>query len=123
MMMKHDKNDIWKLTFCMLGKNFRRWHFEIFFLFFLEKRIQHFEIFFLFFLEKMICHFMQTVSISMKCQILFSRKNKKNIISLSYAEFAHHMASIKGKTYLQFNMPQTKISSHFFFFFFFIFLP
>ena len=25
----------------------------------------------------------------MKCQILFSRKNKKNVISLSFNEFAH----------------------------------
>ena len=30
----------------------------------------------------------------MKCQILFSRNNKKNI-SLSFAEFAHSMVSIK----------------------------
>ena len=31
----------------------------------------------------------------MKCQILFSRKNKKNIISLSSAEFAHSMVNVK----------------------------
>ena len=30
----------------------------------------------------------------MKCQILFSRKNKKNDISLSSAEFAHSLVSI-----------------------------
>ena len=30
----------------------------------------------------------------MKCQILFSGKNKKNIISLSYAEFTHSMESV-----------------------------
>ena len=30
----------------------------------------------------------------MRCQILFSRKNKKNIISLSSAESAHGMVSI-----------------------------
>ena len=29
----------------------------------------------------------------MKCHILFSKKNKKNIISLSSAEFAHSMVS------------------------------
>ena len=29
----------------------------------------------------------------MHCQILFSRKNKKNIISLLSAEFAHSMVS------------------------------
>ena len=31
----------------------------------------------------------------MSCQILFSRKNKKNMISLSSAEFAHSMVSDK----------------------------
>ena len=32
----------------------------------------------------------------MNCQILFSRKNKKkNIISLSSAEFAHSIISVK----------------------------
>ena len=30
----------------------------------------------------------------MKCQILFSGKNKKNIISLSSAEFAHRVVKI-----------------------------
>ena len=30
----------------------------------------------------------------MKCQILFSRKNKKNIISFSSAEFAQSMVSV-----------------------------
>ena len=41
---------------------------------------------------------MQMVSletICMKCQILFSGKNKKNIISLSSAEFAHSIATVK----------------------------
>ena len=32
----------------------------------------------------------------MKCQNLFSGKNKKNIIELSFAEFAHSMISIKS---------------------------
>ena len=30
----------------------------------------------------------------MKCQILFSRKNKKNVISLSSAEHAHSVISV-----------------------------
>ena len=30
----------------------------------------------------------------MKCQILFSRKNKKNTISLSSAEFDHSRVSV-----------------------------
>ena len=34
----------------------------------------------------------------MKYQILFSTKNKKNIISLSSAEFVHSMVSVKGQT-------------------------
>ena len=59
-------------TICMLGKDFSRRHFEIFFVFILENRIWH--------LVQIVC---------MKCQILFSRQNKKNIISLSSAEFAH----------------------------------
>ena len=32
----------------------------------------------------------------MKCQIQFSRKNKKNIISWSSAESAHSMVSVKA---------------------------
>ena len=35
----------------------------------------------------------------MKCQILFSRKNKKNIISLSSAKFAHSMVSVPIRLY------------------------
>ena len=34
----------------------------------------------------------------MKCQVLFSRKNKKNITSLSSAEFAHSMVSVNNKS-------------------------
>ena len=33
-------------------------------------------------------------TICMKCQILFSRENKKNIISLSSAESAHSVVSV-----------------------------
>ena len=36
----------------------------------------------------------------MKCQILFSRKNEKNITSLSSAEFVHSMVSVNEATYL-----------------------
>ena len=51
------------LTRCMLGRNFNRQHFEVFFLFFLENRICHFmQIVSCFFLENRICHFMQIVS-------------------------------------------------------------
>ena len=32
--------------------------------------------------------------VSLKCQILFSRKNKENIISVSSAEFPHSMVSV-----------------------------
>ena len=33
----------------------------------------------------------------MKCQNLFCRKNKKNILSLSSAESAHNMVSVNEK--------------------------
>ena len=35
----------------------------------------------------------------MKCQILFSGKNKKNSISLSFSEFDHSMVNIKKYNY------------------------
>ena len=35
----------------------------------------------------------------MKCQILFTRKNKKNIVSLSSAEPAHILVSVKVKVF------------------------
>ena len=37
----------------------------------------------------------------MKCQILFSRKIKKNTISLSSAEFAHRWKELKHHSNLQ----------------------
>ena len=54
---------------------------------------RHFEIFFLFFSENRLWHFMQIVqeTICMKCQSLFSGKNKKNIIRLSSAEIAQRV--------------------------------
>ena len=63
----------------MLGKNFSRQHFEIFFLF--SKKIG----------SDTSC---QLSSIGMKSQILFSMKNKKNIINLSSAESAHSVVSV-----------------------------
>ena len=61
----------------MLGKHFSRQHFE--------KKI-------LFFSQKIGQYFMQLVSLGdimcIKCQILFSGKEKKNI-NLSSAQFAH----------------------------------
>ena len=40
--------------------------------------------------------------ICIKCQILFSGKNKKNITNLSSAEFAHKVVTVKGNTEFQF---------------------
>ena len=50
----------------MLGKNFSRWYFEIFFLYFLENRIANWHL---------------RIKICIKCQSLFSgkKKDKKNI--------------------------------------------
>ena len=56
------------LAIAMLGKTFSRPHFL-----FSENRIRHLQL---------IC---------MKCQILFSEKNKKNILNLSNAELIHRM--------------------------------
>ena len=68
-----------EITLCMLGKNFSRRHFK-------EKKS---------YFSKNIgfdtsCKLSPEVRICMKCQILFSRKNKKNIILLS-AEFAQRV--------------------------------
>ena len=57
------------LTLSTLGKIFSRQHFEIFFF-------------------SYFC---------MKCQILFSGKNKKNIINLSSAENAQRVVKVKKK--------------------------
>ena len=61
------------LTFSTLGKIFSRRHFEVFFLFFPEK-------------QETIC---------MKCQILFSGKNKKNIINWPSAENSQRVVKVK----------------------------
>ena len=67
----------------MLGKNFSRQHFDFFFLFFSDFFI------FLFFSEKP-----PEETTCMKCQRLFSGKNKKNIINLASAEFAHRVLKV-----------------------------
>ena len=48
----------------------------------------------------------------MMCQILFSRKNKKKIISLSSTEFAHSMvsANICAPVFLKKQMAYTNIA-------------
>ena len=71
----------------MLGENFSRQNFEICFLFFLK--------YFSYFSQKTgfdtSCKLSSKETICMMCQILFSWKNKKNIITLSSAESAHSM--------------------------------
>ena len=41
---------------------------------------------------------MQIVSVCMKYQILFTGKNKKNVISLSSAELAQRVVKVKGQS-------------------------
>ena len=65
------------LTLSTLGKIFSRLHVEIFF---------H---------EYRFSHFMQIETICMKCQILFSGKNEKNIFSLSSSELAQRVVKVK----------------------------
>ena len=68
----------------MLGKNSSRWQFEIYFSYYTQKK--EFD---------SSCKFSPWERICMKFQILFSVKNKKNIINLLSGEFAHSMLSIK----------------------------
>ena len=65
------------------SKIFSRWHNEIFFFFFPENKIWH---------------FIQIVSMTiyMKCQILFSGKNKHNITNLSCAELAQGVIKVNS---------------------------
>ena len=72
------------LTLCMLGKNFSRQYLEIFFFNFSYK-IEF----------DTSCKLSPKETICMKCQILFSMKNKKNITSLSSAESALSVVSVK----------------------------
>ena len=55
------------------------------------------KLFFLFFPENRIWHYMQIVStICMKCQILFSGRNKKNITIFSAAELAQSLVKVNS---------------------------
>ena len=67
-----------------LGKIFTRRHFEIFFFLILQKT--GFDI---------SCKLSPMKIICMQCQILFSGKNKKNIINLSSAELAQRVVKVK----------------------------
>ena len=73
------------LTLSTLGKIFSRQHFEIFFSYFFQKT--GFDI---------SCKLSPEETICMKCQILFTGKNKKNIINLSSAENAQRVVKVKG---------------------------
>ena len=70
------------LTLSMLGKNFSKWHFEIFLLFFSVIRFWY---------------FMQTGDSLHEIANLFSwrKKKEKNIISLSSAELAQRLVKAK----------------------------
>ena len=68
----------------MLGKNLSRQHFKIFLSYFSQKT--GFDT---------SCKLSPQEIVYMKCHILISVKNKKNIINLSSAEFAHSTVSAK----------------------------
>ena len=70
------------LMLSILGKISSRWHLKIFFLFFPENMFD------------ISCKLSPKETICMKCKILFSGKNKKNIIYLSSAEFAQWMLKV-----------------------------
>ena len=72
------------LMLSMLGKNFSRQQSEIFFLIFQKK--MGFDI---------SCKLSPQETICMKCQCLFSGKNKKNIFNLLSAKFAQRVAKVK----------------------------
>ena len=73
------------LRLSMLGRNFSRQYYEIFFLF-------------LFFFQKtgfdISCKLSPLETICMKYQSLFSRKNMKNIFTLSSAEIAQKVVKV-----------------------------
>ena len=71
------------LALSTLGKIFSRRHFEIFFLFSQKTG------------NDISCKSSPKETICMKCQILFSGKNKKNIINLSSAENAQRVVKVK----------------------------
>ena len=70
------------VTLCMVGKNFSRGHFEIFFSYFSQKK--GFDI---------SCR-SSPETICMKCQCLISKKNKKNLINLSFAVLAQRVVKV-----------------------------
>ena len=72
------------LTLSTLGKIFSRRHIEIFFFIISRNHI-------------LVFHAIETVC--MKCQILISGKNKKNIISLLSAEVAHRVVKVKASRF------------------------
>ena len=76
--LKFTVNKLFMLS--MLGKNFSRQHFEIYFCLIFSQQIG----------LDISCK-LSGETICMKCQSLLSRKNKKNIINLSYAEFVNSM--------------------------------
>ena len=69
------------LTLSTLGKVTNWWYF---FVFFSETGVD------------ISCKLSPIETVCMKFQILFSGKNKKNIISLSSAELAHRVVKVKG---------------------------
>ena len=72
-----------ELTLNTLGKIFSRQHFEIFFSYFSQKTGYDIS-----------CKLSPKETVCMKCQILFSGKNKKNIINLSSAKNAQRVVKV-----------------------------
>ena len=99
-----------KYLLILLSKSFRK---SVFFgsIFFYSGEIfsrQHFEVFFLFFprfwffmqiISDISCKLSPLETIFMKCLILFSGKNKKNITNLSSIELTQRVVKIKWKYY------------------------
>ena len=77
------------LKLSILGEMLSRQHTAIFFLFFLTKEVLTFHA---------NCSPMQTIC--MKCQSLFTWKNKKNIIFLSAAELAKRVITVYYQIFL-----------------------
>ena len=63
---------------------------------------------------------MQIVSVCMKYQILFTGKNKKNVINLSSAELAQRVVKVKGQSKSVADNILIFIIQFFFFSFFFL---
>ena len=95
--MHNITNVVFPLTLSTLGKNFSRRHTEIFFLFFWQ--LTGFVI---------SCKLSPMEPICMKCQILFSAKNKKNNVNLSSAEYTCRVVNVKTDR----NIPPKKNTCH-----------